>query len=141
MSEQNKQTALKFLEAMGDADPETAATCLAPDAFTLTKGFCKFSGERDGKTMIEMIGLFKVLMPTGLRLTFKTVIAGDDQVVVEAEGNAVTRQGDPYCNQYCFVFTMEDGKVKQLNEYFCTKLAEETLWPAVQAMETAPPSA
>lgn len=141
MSELNKQIALKFLEAMGSADQATAASCLAVDAFTLTKGFCKFSGERDAKTMVEMIGQFKTLMPTGLRLTFTTVTAGDDRVVVEAEGNAVTSQGAAYCNQYCFVFTMADGKVKQLNEYLCTKLAEEALWPSVKALEGQQPSA
>ena len=39
MSEQNKQVVLTFIEAMGKGDAVAAAPCLAPDAFTLAKGF------------------------------------------------------------------------------------------------------
>src|SRR3546814_3575626 len=51
--------------------------------------------------------------------------AEDARVVVEFEGNAVTCEGKPYCNQYCMVFTMRDGRIGQVNEYFCTILADE----------------
>ena len=50
-------------------------------------------------------------------------------MAVEAEGNAVTGQGKPYCNQYCFVFTLENGKIKLVNEYFCNVLADGTILP------------
>ena len=33
------------------------------------------------------------------------------------------------------VFTMRDGKVKHVNEYFCTILADQVLYPLVAAME------
>ena len=136
MSEQNKEVALKFLEAMSVVDPETFASCLAPDAFTLTKGFIPpLSGERDGQTMVGMVGLFKTLFPKGLGLTYQSVIASGDKVVVEAEGNAITADDKPYCNQYCFVFTMKNGKIKQLNEYFCTKLASDVLIPTVERLQ------
>ncbi|MES2794240.1 MAG: hypothetical protein V4719_31795 [Planctomycetota bacterium] len=39
MSEANKEVVLKFIQAMGTNDPDTAATCLAPDAFTLANSF------------------------------------------------------------------------------------------------------
>ena len=58
-----------------------------------------------------------------------------DRVAVEFEGNAVTCEGKPYCNQYCMVFTLRDGKIKQVNEYFCTKLADDVLYPAFAALE------
>ncbi len=133
MSEQNKAVALKFIEAMGSSDPETAATCLAPDAFTLAMGTCKFSGRREYDTIVGAIGAFQELLPSGLRLAVKSVTAEGDRVIVECEGNAVTAAGTAYCNQYCFVFTLADGRIKQVNEYFCTKLADEVLWPVVEA--------
>ena len=46
MSEQNKQVVVRFIEAMGKSDPASAAACLAPDAFTVVKGFGKFAGVR-----------------------------------------------------------------------------------------------
>lgn len=140
MNEQNKQVALKFMEAMGTNDPETAATCLAPDAVAIAKGFHKFAGERRADVMIGMIDAFKKMIPDGLRFTIKDVTAEGDRVAVEAEGNAVTSSGKPYCNQYCMVFTLRDGKIKQVNEYFCSKLAEDVLWPELEAMESAPPA-
>jgi uncharacterized protein len=137
MSERNKQVALRFMEAMGTNNPELAAGCLTPDACAVAKGFGKFAGVRPAATMIGMIGEFKKMIPTGLRFAIHTVVADEDHVVVEAEGNAVTRLGTPYRNQYCFVFTMAGGRIKQVNEYFCNVHANEVLWPLVEGSEHA----
>jgi ketosteroid isomerase-like protein len=126
---------LKFIGAMGASDADSAAACLAKDAFTLAKGFSKFAGVRRYDTIVGTIDAFRKLVPTGLRPTVHTVTAEAERVVVEFEGNAVTCEGRPYCNQYCMVFTLQDGKIKQVNEYFCTKLADEVLYPAVAALE------
>jgi uncharacterized protein len=133
MSEQNKQVVLQFMEAMGTNDPAKAAPTLAPDAFAVAKGYGKFSGRREADVMVGMIEEFKKLMPTGLRFDILNVIAEGDRVAVEAEGNAVTAQGKDYRNQYVFVFTLENGKIKQVNEYFCNVHANEVLWPLVES--------
>ena len=132
MSEQNREVALRFMKAMGTNDPETAATCLAPDAVAIAKGYGKFAGARQADVMIGMIEEFKKMMPNGLNFTIKTVTAEDDRVAIEAEGNAVTSLGTPYRNQYVFLFTLADGKIKQVNEYFCNVHANEVLWPLVE---------
>jgi ketosteroid isomerase-like protein len=134
MSERNKEVTLRFLEAMGSNDPETAGACFAPDGVAVSKGFGKASGTRSAKLVVEAIETFKTLMPSGIRLDIKRVIGEGDTVMVEAEGNAITANGTPYCNQYCFVTTLENGKIKQLNEYFCTALAERELWPQVEKL-------
>lgn len=134
VSENNKAVVIKFIEAMGASDGVTAATCLAPDAFTLAKGFGKFAGVRHYDTIVGTVDAFKKLLPTGLCPDIKTITAEGERVVVEFEGNATTCDGKPYNNQYCMVFTLADGKIKQVNEYFCTKLADDVLWPLVEAM-------
>ncbi|MEO5586114.1 MAG: nuclear transport factor 2 family protein [Novosphingobium sp.] len=136
MSEDNKRVALQFIEAMSTGDPELAAPCLAADGFTITKGHGKFAGRREAAVMIGMIGGFEALLPTGLRLSVHNVVAGGDQVVVEAEGDGLTAAGTAYRNQYCFVFRLDGGKIKQLNEYFCTAHADAVLWPLVEAAGT-----
>jgi ketosteroid isomerase-like protein len=136
----NKNTVLRFIEAMGASDGANAIPCLAPDAFTLAKGFGKFAGVRTFDTIVGTIDAFKQLLPTGLRPDIKTVTAAGDRVVVEFEGNAVASDGTPYCNQYCMVFTLAGGKIKQVNEYFCTKLADDVLWPLVEKMSAEIPS-
>jgi ketosteroid isomerase-like protein len=114
MSEQNKQTAVRFIEAFSRADAEGAKACLAPDAVTIAKGFGKLSG---------------------LRPNFLSVMGEGDRVAVEFEGDATLANGERYCNQYCMVFTFHDDKIKQVNEYFCTILADEKIGPLLSGVE------
>lgn len=135
MTEQNKKVVITFIEAMGRSDGAAAIPCLDPEAFTLAKGFGKFAGVRQYDTIVGTIDAFKQLLPAGLRPTIQSITAEDDRVVVEFEGNSVTCDGQPYCNQYCMVFTMRDGRIRQVNEYFCTILADQVLWPLVEKMQ------
>lgn len=135
MSEQNKQVVLKFLDAMGKGDAETAATCLDPDATTVAKGFGKFAGVRHIDRILGTIEAFRDLIPDGLKVTIHSLLSEGDQVAVEFEGDAVLFNGTPYCNQYCMIFTLENDRIKRVNEYFCTILADETLYPLVAAAE------
>ena len=134
MSEANKDVALRFIRAMSENDPETAAACMAEDGRAVTKGFGKFAGTRPAPLVIGAIESFKTLFPEGLGLQVQTVLADGDRVVIEAEGNAVTADGNPYCNQYCFVMTLRDEKIVQINEYLCSALAERQLWPLVERL-------
>jgi ketosteroid isomerase-like protein len=129
MSEANKQVALEFLRAMSDGDAEAMARCTTPDAETFTKGFGQVSGWRNRETMLATTAAFREVVPTGFRPKIGKVVAEGDTVVVEFEGDAVLSNGEPYCNQYVFVFTFADGKVRQLNEYFCTVLADSAILP------------
>lgn len=129
MSEANKKVALDFLAAMSDGDAEGQARCLAPDAATITKGFAGVSGRRTREMMLATTGAFKEMVPTGFRPKIEKVVAEGDTVLLEFEGDAVLSNGEPYCNQYAFIFTFENGKIKQLNEYFCTVLADSVILP------------
>jgi ketosteroid isomerase-like protein len=133
MSEQNKQVVLDFITAMGRGDADAAAPCLAPDAFTLAKGFGKFAGVRQYDTILATIAAFRKLVPDGMQPVIQSVTAEGERVVVEFEGNATLVNGASYCNEYCMVFMLRAGKIKQVNEYFCTILADEVLFPLVAA--------
>lgn len=134
MSEHDKTLVLNFIEAMGAADPARAASCLAPECRAVAKGFGKFAGARPYETMIGTIDAFKKLIPTGLRPRILSVTAEGERVAVEWEGDGVTADGAPYCNQYCMVFIVRDGLIRQVNEYFCNVLADRVLWPLVEPM-------
>lgn len=129
MSEANKQVALKFLTAMSAGDADGQAECMTMDCFTVTKGSAQVSGQRDRAMMLATVEAFNDIVPTGFRPVFKQVIAEGDSVVVEWEGNAVLSNGVPYCNQYAFFFMFEGGLIRQMNEYFCTVLADTTIVP------------
>lgn len=137
MSEANKQAALDFIHAMSDADVARQDALLAPDAFTNTMGFGQVSGRRDRATMLATAGAFEQLVPTGFRPTIEKVVAEGDFVAVEWRGDAVLCDGTPYGNEYVFMFTFENGKIKQLNEYFCTVLADRTIGRLLAGMGEA----
>jgi uncharacterized protein len=133
MSEANKQIALHFLQAMSDGDAEGMGRCITPDAETFTKGFGQVSGWRNRETMLATAAAFREIVPTGFRPKVHKVVAEGDTVVLEFEGDAELSNGTPYCNQYVFIFTFRDGKIRQLNEYFCTVLADSTILPLLAA--------
>jgi ketosteroid isomerase-like protein len=51
------------------------------------------------------------------------ILADDDCVVVLATGAARTKTGFDYCNDYCEVWNVVDGKIVSLVEYMDTQLA------------------
>jgi len=135
VSEQNKEVVLRFIRGFSDGDVEAIKACLTRDALTIAKGFGKLSGPRPYEMIIATTGAFKELIPTGLRPTFHTVTAEGDRVVVEFEGDATLVNGERYCNQYCMVFTLQDGAIKHVNEYYCTILADERIGPLLADVE------
>jgi ketosteroid isomerase-like protein len=135
MSEQNKAVAIKFIKAFSDGDAQTAETCLAPDAVAVAKGFGKLSGARPRDLILATTAAFKETIPTGLQPQFLTTTAEADRVVVEFEGNSTLANGARYCNQYCMIFTFENGLIKNVNEYYCTILADERILPLLAGVE------
>lgn len=136
MSEQNKATAIRFIEAFSRGDAEATRTCLAPDARAVAKGFGKLSASRPYEFIIATTAAFQNVIPTGLRPKFLTATAEGDRVAVEFEGDATLANGERYCNQYCMVFTFEEGLIKLVNEYYCTILADEKILPLLAEVET-----
>lgn len=131
MSVANKQTALAFLRAMDAGDAAAADRCLAPDAVAHTRGFAQVSGLRNREMLLATVSAFKEVVPTGFRAKILHAVAEGNMVVLEFEGNAVLSNGEPYCNQYAFIFTFEHGRIKQINEYCCTLLADRTILPVL----------
>ncbi|MBV8804049.1 MAG: nuclear transport factor 2 family protein [Sinobacteraceae bacterium] len=135
MNDQNKQIAVRFIEAFSRADTETVKACLAPDAVVHSKGFGKLSGTRSYEFIVATTAAFKDVIPTGLKPKFQSVTAEGDRVVVEFEGDATLANGEPYRNQYCFVISLENGRIKQVHEYYCTLLADARIGPLLADIE------
>jgi ketosteroid isomerase-like protein len=131
----NQQLVIDFIRAFSDGDADTAKACLAPDAMTIAKGFGKLSGPRPYDIIVATTAAFKDLIPTGLQPEFLTVTGDGDRVAVEFEGNATLVNGEDYRNQYCMVFTLEQGRIKQVNEYYCTILADAKILPLLADVE------
>ncbi|MCJ2186810.1 nuclear transport factor 2 family protein [Novosphingobium beihaiensis] len=139
MTQTSKDVVLAFISAMDRGDAEAAARCLDPEAVTVAKGFGKLSGERRYDTIVGTIGAFRELMPEGMNPVIHSVTAEEDRVAVEFEGHARLANGEPYCNQYCMVFTLRGGRIVHVNEYYCTILADAAIGPLLEARAEALP--
>jgi ketosteroid isomerase-like protein len=135
VSKSNADVALAFIDAMSRGDAEAIDACLTPDAVAYAMGFGKLSGSRGRDEIVANTGAFKQLMPTGLRPTYRSITAEGERVVVEFDGDAVLANGVDYRNQYCMVFTLADGRITRLNEYYCTILADDRIGPLLMDVE------
>ena len=135
MSEQNKAVVRAFIDAFSSGDAAGAEACLSPTATVMAKGFGKLSGPRSYDLIIATTAAFKDLIPSGLRPQYKTFTAEGDRVVVEFEGDATLVNGERYCNQYCMVFTLADGRITRSHEYYCTILADQKIGPLLADVE------
>jgi ketosteroid isomerase-like protein len=131
MSELNKKVAVDFIEAQNRGDSVAAATLFARDLEHRAMGFGRAAGTRNYEEMVAAVGYLRTIIPDGIQSDIKTITAEGDHVVVEWEGNSTLIDGQPYCNQYVFVFTVKGGKIKECHEYMCSKLTDEVLWPAI----------
>jgi ketosteroid isomerase-like protein len=56
-------------------------------------------------------------------------IAEGDYVVAETKGDNVTKAGVRYDNDYCMVWRIENGRIKEIREYCDSALVERVLGP------------
>ncbi len=101
------------------------------DDFTWTlTGASRWSRTFKGKTAVlnELFGALAALIDGSVKIAASRFVAEDDIVVVEARGAGnITKAGKPYDNTYCFVFRLENGQFKEVNEYLDTEMVTNIL--------------
>jgi ketosteroid isomerase-like protein len=102
---------------------------LSDDVVWHVEGSTAWSRSYRGKATVKaelLKPLFEVLEGPN-PLTVSRMIAEEDCVAVQARGNARTRAGADYCNSYCMIFRLNDGRVVEITEYADTALVERVL--------------
>jgi ketosteroid isomerase-like protein len=117
----------------------TFAENLAEDAVWVVTGQYSWSHQFKGRDAIQngLMGHFRSFFAERPRTVAFNFIAEGDHVVVEAKGDNVTKAGLRYDNQYCMVWRIEDGKIKQIKEYGDSALVERVLGPFPQERKLA----
>jgi uncharacterized protein len=102
---------------------------LADDATWRIIGNTAWSRTYAGKAEIltNLLAPLRANFAVPNRVTARRIRAADDWVVVEARGQTETKAGTPYCNEYCWIIEMKDGKAREIVEYADTALIDAVL--------------
>ena len=130
----NKQLMQEIFASAGNPDPAARdrslfVASLADDAKWVVTGQYSWSRTFTGKESIlnDLHGHVRSLLAERARTIAHRFIADGDTVVVEARGDNVTRTGVRYDNDYCLVFRLENGNIREVREYCDSVLTETAL--------------
>jgi ketosteroid isomerase-like protein len=124
----NKQAVVDAYASMAAGNPAPYLALLSDDVSITMFGDHRFARTFRGKADIHgnLFGPIREVLDGTIRMNVTNAIADNDMVVVEAHGEARTKQGRDYRNTYCFVFRFEDGKITESREYMDTQLVKAT---------------
>src|SRR5579871_537117 len=130
----NKKLIEQIYAAAGNPDPAVRdralfVASLAEDAKWVVTGQYSWSRTFTGKESIlnDLHGHVRSRLAERARTVAHRFIADGDHVVVEAKGDNITREGVRYDNDYCMVWRLENGKIKEIREYCDSILTEKAL--------------
>src|SRR5262249_55600369 len=128
---ENKAFVQTIFDARSRRDNAPFIAAMADDFVWRIIRSTAWSGDYVGKEDVRE----RLLKPLYQQFTAPTaitptcILADGEFVVAECLGDATTRSGEKYCNTYCFVIRLADGKLKELTEYMDTALVERVLKP------------
>lgn len=133
---ENKKLMQQIFAAAANPDPSARdralfTASLAEDAKWIVMGQYSWARSFAGKESIlnDLHGRVRSRLVDRARTVAHRFIAEGDIVVVEAKGDNLTKAGVRYDNDYCLVFRLEAGKIKEVREYCDSVLVERALGP------------
>ncbi len=126
---ENKQLMQQIFAELAKGNSRPFVDSLADDFRWIMTGSTTWSKAYEGKEAVvtELFGALRASIDGRIKTVAHRFIADGDFVAVEARGDNVTKAGKPYCNAYCMVFRLADGKLKELTEYLDTELVTAAL--------------
>lgn len=134
---ENKALVKSIWEARARRDNEPFRAAMADDFVWRIIGTTAWSGAYKGKAEIieRLLGPLYAQLTAPSSLTPTRILADEDYVVVQCDGDATTLSGKRYANTYCFVIRVENGKLRELTEYMDTALVDRVLQPPSTAAQ------
>jgi ketosteroid isomerase-like protein len=125
--EANKELVSNFWGAFSKGDIKAAFTLLSDEISWLIPGnLPNLSGLRKGKAEILNFARGAAKMfPSGLQSEIHRVYGDGDTVLIEMTNRGKFFNGRDYVNEYCFVFEIENGKIRRVREYVDTQKVKE----------------
>lgn len=131
----NRKLMQEIFAGLASRNGTLFAERMADDCRWVNIGSNKWSGTYEGKeaVMRDLLGPLRGKLMARSRTVAHRFFADGDYVIVEARGDNLTRDGKAYNNEYCFVFRLSEGRIKEVKEYSDTSLIEAVLGDPGQA--------
>lgn len=125
-SESNKRIVLEAYAALNAGDASGYFGRMTDDVRVTYFGSHRFARTFEGKDdiMNNFVPPLRERLEGSIKLHVTNVVVEGDSVVVEAQGEARTKDGRDYNNLYCIVLKMRDGKISEIREYMDTELTK-----------------
>jgi ketosteroid isomerase-like protein len=141
---ENRRLVERWYRALAEGDFDTIFDLHDDDVVYNMVGNTPVSGRIHGKDaccngMISQKLLDK-LIPDKIQFAKKwTIVAAEgDRVVGLMQGGGPTKDGHNYEQTYCEIFTIRDGKIVEMHNFFDTVLVEQCLFDNPLARPEAP---
>jgi len=127
--ETNKQMVTSTWKAFVGGDIKNAFANMSDEVSWLIPGnLNNLSGLRKGKAAIlEFARNAAKTFPNGLQTQINRAYGDGDTVILELTNRGKLANGKDYENEYCFVFEIENGKIRRVREYVDTQKAKELM--------------
>lgn len=127
------QTLREYLDALVSGDLERIAAFFAPQATWTIHGTLPLAGTYEGAAEIMNFlatAMSQLFAPGTQKFTFGDVLADGQTAILEwnVTGTAAAT-GLTYDNDYCAIFTIHDGRIHAVREYFDTDHVRRVLYP------------
>jgi ketosteroid isomerase-like protein len=126
---ENKQLMEQIFSELSQGNFRPFVEHLADDVRWTVMGTTPWSKTYHGKQSVltDLLGELRARLADRYRATAQLVIAEGDRVVVQARGQAVTKSGLAYNNEYCFIYRIAEGQIHEVTEYLDTELLTRAL--------------
>ena len=128
---QNKQRVLDAEARIAEGNRAGWLDLLADDVRWTVMGRTSWSRTYVGKAAVraELLAPLVAQYAEPYRRTTLQLVAEDDWVVARCQGHVMTRAGERYDNEYCFLYRISGGLIQEIIEYGDTALIERVLEP------------
>src|SRR5258707_684896 len=107
-TEDSRRIVTEIFAELDRGNPRAFADALADDVRGIAPAIPGWSRIFEGKTAVlgQLLGPVRAQLVEHIRLTVRRILADGEHVVVEAQGRATTKRGQPYNNEYCFLYRL-----------------------------------
>lgn len=120
----NKQLIRDTWAAISAGDHDGFLGNLSDDVSWTFFGSHRFAGtfKSKGELVEKLFTPLGGVLDGGISVEILALYADGDHVIMEAKGDARSKDGKDYNNDYCLVIQCADGKIKAVREYLDSEL-------------------